>query len=89
MPVSVKVSVSAQGLESVQQPAVEVSALRPAVVAAVRKQLSVEALPPPASAQPAVPGQLLVAEQAVVVASVLPMVVAAERVVPRFVAALL
>lgn len=86
MPVSVKESVSAQGLESVQRPAVEVSVLRLVVVASVREQLSVEALPPPASAQPAVPGQLLVAVQAVVVVSVLPMVVVAERVVPRFVA---
>ena len=83
MPVSAKVSVSVQGLESVQQPAVEVSVLRLAVEAAEREQLSVVALPPPASAQPAVPGQLLV------VVSVLPMVVAAERAVPRFVAALL
>ena len=78
MPVSVQVSVSVQGLESVQRPAVEVPALRLVVVASVREQLSVEALPPPASAQPAAPGQLLVAVQAVVVA--------AERVVPPFVA---
>ena len=89
MPVSAKESVSEQGLELVQQPAVEVSVLRLAVEAAEQEQLSVVALPPPALAQPAVLGQLLVAVQAVVAVSVLPMVVAAERVVPPFVAALL